>query len=514
MHIFRKILNVFLLLLGLVTTAVILVDSIKAARSAVTTWAAVIALLVFLAIAILLTLTPDSRIWRWSILGVILIVAFALRTGWILQTRSFPVADFYTFYEAAIKFAHGVNPFRGPGYFATWPYQNGFVIWESWLMRIFGTGELNLQIVNAVFGTATVAVVYFLGKELAGFRTGLLAAYVYALFVPAIVMSSVLTNQTVATLLYLCGLWLLLRSQKNLAGSWRWLLGAAGAGILLACGNILRPLGSLIMLAIGVFYVCYMLWQQRGHWRAALKPLAFVAVLFGLYYGTMGAANTAIVATGTAPYKLVNRNPTWKFVTGLDYASNGMYSNDAIRELGTYALGPQRNAHGKLMIRRETKNKATVLHLFWNKARYMWAHLDDAYNWAVNNDAAAINPKNRGQKLASIQFFQGTQWFFIFLSFAAGLVAIFTRWGKRMHISSMAPLFVIMWFGYAAVHLLIEIQLRYRFFIMPSIIIIGAIGTVNASHWLYTRFWPRDPLNLHLNERQLLSFMRQWPRNN
>ncbi|WP_155286783.1 ArnT family glycosyltransferase [Lacticaseibacillus zhaodongensis] len=502
MHIFRKILNGFLLLLGLVTTVIILVDTIKAVHNTVMTWAAIAAILLFVVIAILLTLTPRRRGWRIGILSVILIVAFALRATWILHTRSFPVADFYTFYEASIDFAHGVNPFHHPGYFATWPYQNGFVIWQSWLMRIFGTSELTLQMVNAAFSTLTVLVIYFLGKELMNFRTGLLAAYVYALYVPAIVMSSVLTNQTVATLFYLCGFWLLLRSQKNLAGSWRWLWGSAGAGFLLACGNILRPLGSLIMLAIGVFYVCYMLWAQRGHWRDVLKPLAFVAVLFGLYFGTMGAANTAIVATGTAPYKLVNRNPTWKFVTGLDYDSNGMYSNMKIRELGTYALGHDRNVHGKWMIQQETKDKGKILHLFWNKARYMWSHLDDAYNWAVNNDSAAINPNNRGQKLATTQAFQGMQWFTIFLAFAAGLLAIFTRWGKRLQISYMAPMFVIMWFGYAAVHLLIEIQLRYRFFIMPTIIIIGAMGAVATCQWAYRKLLPNDPLQLRLDDEK------------
>lgn len=68
------------------------------------------------------------------------------------------------------------------------------------------------------------------------------------------------------------------------------------------------------------------------------------------------------------------------------------------------------------------------------------------------------------------------QWITIFVCFALGLVVLLKPWGKPLLASDLGVIFIIMWFAYVCVHLLIEIQLRYRFFITPIVIIAAAVG--------------------------------------
>src|SRR3954452_11162096 len=47
----------------------------------------------------------------------------------------------------------------------------------AWLWaKAFGTGEVGLRSLSALFGTATIPVAYLLGRDLIGRRTGLVAA--------------------------------------------------------------------------------------------------------------------------------------------------------------------------------------------------------------------------------------------------------------------------------------------------------------------------------------------------
>lgn len=490
----RKAANLFLLGFGLLITLYLLLISAKNAFSLPFSFSAIIALLAFLAGIALIIYLPNTKFVRITALVVILALGFGIRLFWTLQTRSYPSLDFWHFYDAAYKFSLGYKPFFEKPFFVTWPYQNGFAIYEGWLMKLVTSAVLNLQIVNVLVSTATIGAVFLLAKELFNWRSGLLAAYLCATFVPFIYMSSVLTNQMPATMFYMFGLWLLIKGQKRLPTSWWWLCAAAGAGILIGLGNILRPLASLILVALILFYLVYMFGGTAKGRRAWVKPLVYIALIVGAYGGTMATANFAITATGTAPYKLINRDPSWKLVTGLNVATSGMYSKARDEQVAKYPIGKARSAENKRIIKQELRDKKSLLRLFNIKFRYMWTSIDTSYQWAVNNKEAAINPQNATQKLQSWRYFQGLQWLVLFLAFAGGLFAILNPWRLTDGLDRNATLLIILWFGYITAHLLIEVQMRYRFFIMPSVMALAALGIAALAERLRPTDTGRNPL--------------------
>ena len=73
------------------------------------------------------------------------------------------------------------------------------------------------------------------------------------------------------------------------------------------------------------------------------------------------------------------------------------------------------------------------------------------------------------------------------LLFALALCALARRLVSRRPVpASLLP--VLIFCGYFAVHLLIEVQSRYRYFLMPAIAILAGWGL----SWLLTRPWRRE----------------------
>lgn len=391
----QKLTNWFLLVLGLYLTVFIIAVSVVSTSKLKMTGTSVMLFIAFLAGMAVLLFIPLKKHWlRWLLLALIIALAFGLRWAWLLQARSYPTSDFFSLFTASYTMYKGTNPFTTPGalpvwmqnYFNTWPYQNGFVIFQAAVMRLLHTSNLfPIQVVNLIMSTASVGVTYLIGSALTRPRTGLVAAFIYATYMPAVMMSSALTNQTVATLSYLLAFWLLLRGQRILDDSvsgklkgWRdyviayWR--AALAGVFFAFGNAMRPLGLLILLAVGVFYVFYRLLFQHRNWRKVGHAFAFLLVVCSMYGATMAATNTVITSRGWSPYRLVNRNPLWKLVTGLNSASDGQFSGELGRKVSVLPLGEKRNKVERQMIKDETKDKKVVLDLFVTKFQYFWGH--------------------------------------------------------------------------------------------------------------------------------------------
>ena len=78
-----------------------------------------------------------------------------------------------------------------------WAYQIPFVLFQSLILRISPTVKA-IQLVNLLFMTGTVGLIYAIAKKYFSEVAGLIAAFLYAIYPGAIHMASVLTNQHVS----------------------------------------------------------------------------------------------------------------------------------------------------------------------------------------------------------------------------------------------------------------------------------------------------------------------------
>ncbi|KGP91479.1 membrane protein [Pontibacillus chungwhensis BH030062] len=404
-----------------------------------------------------------------AFVSILLVSAFIIRLVWVLNVDTALLSDFAKLYNAAVSASNGNFAFSDDAYFSRWVYQIGFVMYESLIISIFGEGTMVLKLINVVLGTATVGLVYLIGKSVFNETAGRIAGAVYAIYLPSIVMTSVLTNQYLATFLIFAGLYLLV--ERFEISKWSWI----GIGVLLALGHIIRPIGPFVLLAVGIYvFVVYLL---KGDHK--LKAFGKLAGIMGVFFIIQLSVSQAFMASGVTDYPLGNRDPLWKFVLGLNHETDGTYSGSDVEILAPLD-GEEREQKQRELIEERLSDPGEVLVLMKDKFQIMWGEEhDSSFFWGLTG-IEAPNLKTLLYQINNVMF----TLFFVF-----GVVAsVKLLLSKRSEIPMKSLLFVLLVIGYAMIHLIIEVQTRYRFFAMPALIMLQGYGIYLVSERLKQLF--------------------------
>jgi hypothetical protein len=389
--------------------------------------------------------------------AVLLLLTAALRLVWITAIETTPVSDFFDMHSGALSAARGDFSFGTNEYFTRWVYQLGFTLYEALIIKLFGSSLIVLQLFNILFQMGTAVILYKSAAKAFGETCGRAAALLYAVYVPNIMMCSVLTNQHISVFLYFLGLYFLIR--KRFVGKYDWLL----IGLCFGFGNLMRPLGSFFLVGF-VAYAAFFLLAPRireRSWPAlAAKCIGVIAV----YWLVQQAASFALVQGGVTPYPLANREPYWKFMIGLNPATVGGWSYDDTVYVLQYPIGEERNRVELELLKERLENKRQVAALFASKTKVMWGAEDSAPMWSLPD----MDRPSLHKRLVQAERIE-----YVLLAFF-GLVAMTViAWRGA---SAEASLFLLLLLGYAALHVVIEVQTRYRFDIFPCVIILQSFG--------------------------------------
>ncbi|WP_198162717.1 ArnT family glycosyltransferase [Halobacillus mangrovi] len=430
--------------------------------------------LLVMGIAYAVTRLPIPRVYYVS--GM-LILAFLLRLLWVLFVPTEPESDFLTLHNAALSVTEGDFSFTENSYFQKWVYQLGFVMYQALIIFLFGEDIFILQFFNILFSVAMVWMVYKITTEIFEEKAGHLAGLIYTFYIPAIVMTSLLTNQILATLLFYIGAYLLVKRFED--KNWSWI----AIGVLFALGHIIRPLGSFVLLAAGIFvFVVYLLRNNRRN--ILINSGKFLGVIT-TYLLVLTIASQTLIISGISDYPLENRDPKWKFVVGLNHETRGTYSNEGSKTLSNLSW-KERLAKEEEMIEERLSDPSRLPPLFHDKFSIMWGDRDASIMWSYQGDDEDF--KDWLYKTDKFIYLQ----FFIF-----GMIAIFglikSAKGNLENKQQKALFFVLFIIGYAMIHLLIEIQTRYRFVLMPGLITLQSYG-VYVLHRLFIRSKKRESI--------------------
>jgi Dolichyl-phosphate-mannose-protein mannosyltransferase len=239
---------------------------------------------------------PERRPWeraRDAVLAdpaliVIVVVAFALRLGWVLAVRTSaptdwrPSGDQYGYYHAAQSIAHG----RGYVSFITGEptayYPIGFpaiLATLFWLVRVTPLPDnymLAANVLHVVVGTASVVLAYLIGRRLFGRLGGLLGAAILAVFPNLVYQVATLQLETMFIFWSLAALAILVGHDwsRGLPSTRRLL----AFGFVLGVSVLVRPFSIWF---VGALFVALLV--ARAGWRRSLRlaaiPLAVVVLM-------------------------------------------------------------------------------------------------------------------------------------------------------------------------------------------------------------------------------------------
>nr|WP_028401309.1 glycosyltransferase family 39 protein [Ectobacillus panaciterrae] len=401
-----------------------------------------------------------------TFLAILITIAFLLRLGWILWIPTPVQSDFAEMYQGAVQAAKGDFSFSKNPYFSAWVYQLGFTMYEALIVRVFGEGLFILKLLNVLYCTGTVFLVYQIAARLFNESSARMAGVIYAVYTPSILMCSVLTNEHIAHFLFYLGFYLLIRKGFH----WQtWLY----TGILLALGDIMRPLGSFILLALGLYL--FFLFLRNGK-RAKLQIAGGFAGILAVFYIVHYIVSYGFIAAGVTQYPLSNRDPLWKFVLGFNHETNGQYSAKDEAYIAQFPIGEQRMEAERQLIQERLSDTGKTAALFKEKFKIMWGANDAAVYWSLG----AIERPN----VKDILFKTERVFYSSMLLFAAAGLFFMIRKSEN----DLSVFFLLLVLGYAAVHLLIEIQTRYRPFIIPSFAVFQGYGIFIVFTHLWNKY--------------------------
>lgn len=382
------------------------------------------------------------------ILGALVFLAALITRIIIIFVIKTPVAnDFLTFYNGAVRLNNGDLTFTGEEHFVLWPYQLGFVVYESLLLKICNS-IMFLKLVNCVLASLTVLLIYLIAKEFVKNYVAASAAIIYSLLPFPAIYVTILSNQFIASFLVYFGLFILISSKIKIKEWQRFLI----FGILLSFSNALRPEGIIPLLTV----LGYLLFTLRKiNYKS--KLISF-AVLLSSYVVMGWLLSSAVKWSGLSADGLSSNTPYWKFVLGLNYESGGTYWGEDL------AVLYDNEASLNLVKERLLMPIGQWASLFYNKIITFWN--SDALHWSFSGLSDYNELYLFLLKLNKILMP------LIYVLALLGVLA-FLRDKNRDNRLWYLIFQTVITFG---IYLIIEVQPRYSYHIIIAVIILAAVG--------------------------------------
>lgn len=406
----------------------------------------------------LLAKIPDRAVINRLIVIVLLTIFCILFLSWIYNTPLKQTSDYHTFWKYGRQAVLG-RPiyYHDNNYFAKWAYQTGFLTYVIAVIKIFGANLRVLQFLNVLWQLLALILTYELAQRLFhNTAISRISLFLLGINWEWLALNSRLTNQYLALVFFLLT-WILLLNDDW--GSW------LAAGVSLAIGNILRPLGIIFLLGIIVFSIVYRIIAHSGSWQHNLFSLLSLILIYILF---ITASSSLIKQTGLNEFGLKNRDSEWKLVIGLNYPTRGSYSRSLVKEF---------NLRDSRAVMLKQEKQVTQRHIRYLNKHHLWSSLflQKFFTvWSNPSNTLSFALFDNNHSPQQVRWVNLCSYSITVSEIILVLIGALVLTCQRYPVSFNLLLLIL--FAYAAAQVIIEVQGRYRLEFEPLLVIIAAIG--------------------------------------
>ncbi len=397
---------------------------------------------------------------RHFVLYLLLIATLVRMTGLIIFNVP-QTSDFAVLLEASRKFNLGDYSFSKSGYFAMWPYQTGFVLYEALMLKIINS-EVFLKILNISYEVGLTYFIYKTVKKLVGEMPARITASLYAVFPFSIYAATVISNHHLSTLLSYISIYFLLKNNQDDK-----LLNYIIAGILLGLSNVLRPEGIVVIFSYLLYRVLKLTKKDFKKSKKIILTILICSIFVFFYSLVNRGISTYLIKSNINADGLKNNNPLWKFVLGTNPNTCGRYdSNDEIY------LGDEEKELE--VIKTRVNNPYKIGNLLVCKTNNF------VLDGSLESSSGIYNDKVISLMGLSISYktlenlVSGVNKVIYGFMVIGLIIGVFLK--KRDILNSNLFYFYILFITNTIVYMLIEIQPRYTYFINVTVFILGSVG--------------------------------------
>lgn len=253
---------------------------------------------------------PEVKVWLLVIFGC----AFCLRLFYLLQIQSIPLfyylaGDGRTYDEWGQRIASG--DWLGQGVFYQAPLYPYFL---AVLQVILGHNLWFIRVVQVALGSISCGLIYLIGRDLFGQRTGVACGLLAATYAPAIFFEALIEKSILDWFLLSLLLWLLCRTKEQPHWGY-WTATGATLGLLGLSRENALILGVVVPLWIALYFSGELV-RIRGLWIGLfLAGLLVVLVPVGLRNLVVGGEFT-LTTSQFGPNFFIGNNPSANGIYG------------------------------------------------------------------------------------------------------------------------------------------------------------------------------------------------------
>jgi 4-amino-4-deoxy-L-arabinose transferase-like glycosyltransferase len=394
---------------------------------------------------------------RW-LLSIVL-AGLALRIASVIALDFRPESDYLAYQTMALNLLNGSGIIDFMGNRAM--FNVGYPLFVlAPVFAVFGNCPLAAQLVNAALGAVCVAACYAVAREAGANRLGrLLAAALWAFYLPSWVYAEYLAKENLMTPLMLGVIWCALQLVK-----WTSIRVAVACGVLF---GLLALTGNAGLVLIPVVMVALLLAPSTARSKFAAFLVASLAAL--VVAGPWMIRNADVLG---AP--VLNTNGGFNFYVGNNPAATGYFVSisDTPRGKSWEALRKEGELHASETLRHDA--------IAWIRE-----HPREFVSLALHKTALFWKPPVHAGigSNSMVEILLRRLWLLQFVLMAAAAIGAALMPAVRTRYIGILLLAIA---GYTAVHMLFYVIYRYREPIMPLLCVLAAL-TIEA---LWMRWAP------------------------
>lgn len=391
------------------------------------------------------------------IIGVLIVVGFALRLGYANFSKAVPVSDYATMFQASKAYAAGNNPFVLGSYFHRFTHMTTFTYVCGLLFKTFGVNLYLIKIISIVMSCICIVLMYFISKKLFGKNAGILSAVLYTFLPPSIAYCSVFATENFAMPFLMLSLYLVICAYKSEK--------IRNAFIYMAISGIVLSVGCLFR-SVWPFYISAYLISVIILFKGVLKKLSVVALLLTFVIVTQLVSNY-YYNTGVTQYKLEKSAVPYSVyvLVGLNYETNGAYN--AEDQVIYYEVNGDTEKMNEVVkeriVERIKENSFKLIPLMFIKTAMIFGQGEfNGFYWSYGDEGMAYEHPER------VFFYNIASIYFVML--LIGILYVLRRYKYSGRICLLSLLIL----GFEAGLMLMEIQARYSYSVVFVFVIIAS----------------------------------------
>jgi hypothetical protein len=396
------------------------------------------------------------RLSEKQTLGLLLFVALFVRVSTVIALDIQPVSDYAGYRNMAINLLAGKGLSDGSNLAFLSAGYPLFVL--APIFYIFGDSLLSAQLMNAILGTLSTALVYLIARDAGAGKVGrLMAVGLFSLYLPSWIYAEYLAKENLMTPLMLGVVFLSIKSLHQPSVSIYIAIGGL-FGILAITGNAGLAILSMVFGALIL---------SRVSFRSAIVNMAVIGISAGLIVSPWLFRNYQVIGS-----PVLNSNAGFNLYIGNNPAANGYFVSivDTPRGATWHQLRAQGEMEASVTLKVEAldwikRNPDQFAMLAVKKAGIFW-----------------LPPVHQGQGSQS-KFEKITRLAWLIQYLLVFCLAVFSIFIKKLRTNETCLVWLAI-LGYASVHMVFYVIFRYREPIMPLLVVLAGMSIEHLSRMM------------------------------